>query len=56
MEGDSTSDVSGMLFYIKDLKSDKYWSPAYEPCKEIGDDYSVEFTIDKAKLQGKMIL
>ena len=52
-KGDSTSDVSGMLFYIKDLKSDKYWSPAYEPCKEIGDDYSVEFTIDKAKFTRK---
>ncbi|WP_418223252.1 GH36-type glycosyl hydrolase domain-containing protein [Clostridium isatidis] len=52
-KGDSTSDASGMLFYIKDLDSDKYWSPSYEPCKEIGNDYSVEFTVDKAKFTRK---
>jgi cyclic beta-1,2-glucan synthetase len=52
-KGDSTSDSSGMFFYIKNLNSNDYWSAAYEPCKEENDDYLVEFTLDKAKYERK---
>ncbi len=50
-KGDSTSDSSGMFFYIKNLNSNDYWSATYEPCKEEKDDYLVEFTLDKARFQ-----
>ena len=50
-KGDSTSDSSGMFFYIKNLNSNDYWSATYEPCKEDKDDYSVEFTLDKARFE-----
>ena len=50
-KGDSTSDSSGMFFYIKNLNSNDYWSATYEPCKEEKDDYLVEFTLDKAKFE-----
>lgn len=52
-KGDSTSDSSGMFFYIKNLNSNDYWSATYEPCKEENDDYLVEFTLDKAKYERK---
>ena len=52
-KGDSTSDSSGMFFYIKNLNSNDYWSATYEPCKEDNDDYLVEFTLDKAKYERK---
>ena len=47
-KGDTTSDSSGMFFYIKNLNSNDYWSITYEPCKESGEDYTVDFSIDKA--------
>ncbi|MDV4150698.1 glucoamylase family protein [Clostridium sp. AL.422] len=50
-KGDSTSDSSGMFFYIKNLNSNDYWSATYEPCKEENDDYTVEFTLDKARFE-----
>lgn len=50
-KGDSTSDSSGMFFYIKNLNSNDYWSATYEPCKEEKDDYLVEFTLDKARFE-----
>ncbi|WP_291706601.1 glucoamylase family protein [Clostridium sp.] len=50
-KGDSTSDSSGMFFYIKNLNSNDYWSATYEPCKEEKDDYLVEFTLDKARFK-----
>ena len=50
-KGDSTSDSSGMFFYIKNLNSNDYWSTTYEPCKEEKDDYLVKFTLDKAKFE-----
>lgn len=50
-KGDSTSDSSGMFFYIKNLNSNDYWSATYEPCKEEKDNYSVEFTLDKARFK-----
>lgn len=46
-KGDSTSDNSGMFFYIKNITSNKYWSTTYEPCKSEGDYYKVDFSIDK---------
>lgn len=50
-KGDSTSDSSGMFFYLKNLNSNDYWSATYEPCKEQKDDYLVEFTLDKARFE-----
>lgn len=46
-KGDSTSDNSGMFFYIKNITSNKYWSATYEPCKSVGEYYKVDFSIDK---------
>ncbi|WP_017212033.1 GH36-type glycosyl hydrolase domain-containing protein [Clostridium beijerinckii] len=52
-KGNSTSDDSGMFFYIKNLNSNEYWSSTFEPCKDPGDKYSVEFNLDKAKFSRK---
>lgn len=48
---DLTLDSSGMFFYIKNLNSNDYWSAAYEPCKDEGDDYDVIFSLDKAEFK-----
>jgi cellobiose phosphorylase len=48
-KGSSTSDDSGMFFYIKNLNSNDYWSSTFEPCKNLGDKYIAEFNLDKAK-------
>ena len=48
-KGSSTSDDSGLFFYIKNLNSNDYWSSTFEPCKTYGDDYEVWFNLDKAK-------
>ena len=47
-KGNSTSDDSGMFFYIKNLNSNDYWSSTFEPCKTLGDKYKAEFNLDKA--------
>ncbi|MGN0145155.1 MAG: GH36-type glycosyl hydrolase domain-containing protein, partial [Clostridium sp.] len=47
--GSSTNDNSGLFFYIKDLSSNNYWSSTFEPCKTYGENYTAEFTLDKAK-------
>ena len=52
-KGDSTSDDSGLFFYIKNLNSNDYWSATYEPCKDLGDGYNAEFNLDKAKFNRK---
>ena len=52
-KGDNTSDSSGMFFYVKNLNSNDYWSATYEPCKDGGEDYQVEFTLDKATYSRK---
>ncbi|MGL4109679.1 GH36-type glycosyl hydrolase domain-containing protein [Clostridium sp. LP20] len=52
-KGDNTSDSSGMFFYIKNLNSNDYWSSTYEPCKDGGEDYTVEFTLDKGVYKRK---
>jgi cellobiose phosphorylase len=52
-KGNSTSDDSGMFFYIKNLNSNDYWSSTFEPCKDAGENYSVEFNLDKAKFSRK---
>jgi len=46
-KGNSTSDSSGMFFYIKNLNSNEYWSATFEPCKTYGDEYKVRLDIDK---------
>lgn len=48
-KGSSTSDDSGLFFYIKNLNSNDYWSPAFEPCKTYGENYEAVFNLDKAK-------
>lgn len=52
-KGNSTSDDSGMFFYIKNLNSNDYWSSTFEPCKTLGDKYEAEFNLDKAKFLRK---
>lgn len=52
-KGDSTSDDSGLFFYIKNLNSNDYWSATYEPCKNLGDGYIAELNLDKAKFNRK---
>ena len=52
-KGNSTSDDSGMFFYIKNLNSNDYWSSTFEPCKNPGDKYVAEFNLDKAKFSRK---
>ncbi|WP_160674597.1 glucoamylase family protein [Clostridium sp. C8-1-8] len=47
-KSDTTDEGGGILFYIKNLNSNEYWSPAYEPCRVMGDDELVQFTLDKA--------
>ena len=32
-KGESTTDNSGMFFYIKNLNSNEFWSSTYEPSK-----------------------
>ncbi|MGL4772349.1 MAG: GH36-type glycosyl hydrolase domain-containing protein, partial [Clostridium sp.] len=48
-KGDSTTDNSGMFFYIKNLNSNDYWSATYEPTKSEGESYKVEFLLDKGR-------
>ncbi|MCY6483224.1 cyclic beta 1-2 glucan synthetase [Clostridium aestuarii] len=48
---DITLDSSGMFFYIKDVKTNKYWSATYEPCKNEGDKYETIFSLDKAEFK-----
>ncbi|EKQ50568.1 MULTISPECIES: glucoamylase family protein [unclassified Clostridium] len=52
-KGASTSDDSGMFFYIKNLNSNDYWSSTFEPCKSLGENYQAEFNLDKAKFSRK---
>ena len=52
-KGDSTVDNSGLFFYIKNLSSNEYWSTTYEPCKSEGEDYTIEFSVDKGKFSKK---
>ncbi|SFC75903.1 GH36-type glycosyl hydrolase domain-containing protein [Clostridium uliginosum] len=52
-KGNSTSDDSGMFFYIKNLNSNDYWSSTFEPCKNYGEKYVAEFNLDKAKFNRK---
>ncbi|WP_346886069.1 GH36-type glycosyl hydrolase domain-containing protein [Clostridium sp. UBA4395] len=39
----------GKFFYIKDTNSNEYTSSTYEPCKEQGDKYEVNFYLYKAE-------
>lgn len=48
-KGSTTSDDSGLFFYIKNLNSNDYWSSTFEPCKTFGKSYETEFKLDKAK-------
>ena len=48
-KGSSTSDDSGLFFYVKNLNCNDYWSSAFEPCRTYGDDYEVWFNLDKSK-------
>ncbi|GFP74160.1 GH36-type glycosyl hydrolase domain-containing protein [Clostridium fungisolvens] len=47
-KSDTTDEGGGVLFYIKNLNSNEYWSPSYEPCRVAGDEEVVQFTLDKA--------
>ncbi|MBC2399085.1 GH36-type glycosyl hydrolase domain-containing protein [Clostridium tetanomorphum] len=46
---DITEDNTGMFFYVKNLNSNEYWSNFYQPCKNEGDSYEVNFSLDKAE-------
>jgi len=46
---DGTTDRWGMFFYIKDLKSNRLWSAAYQPTLTRPEAYEVEFADDRAE-------
>jgi cyclic beta-1,2-glucan synthetase len=50
---DVTTDSSGLFFYVKNINSNEYWSAAYEPCKDEGEEYEVIFSLDKAEFKRK---
>ena len=50
---DLTLDNTGMFFYIKNLNSNEYWSAAYSPCGNEGEEYEVIFSLDKAEFRRK---
>ncbi|HZJ82748.1 MAG TPA: glycosyl transferase family 36, partial [Clostridia bacterium] len=45
---DVTKDNWGMFFYVNNLNSNNFWSSAYQPCLNSGDNYEVAFEPDKA--------
>lgn len=45
---DILSRSSGIFIYIKDLKTNNFWSTTYKPTIKEPDDYKVEFLNDKA--------
>ncbi len=46
---DSTRDHWGSFFYVREMRSGKVWSPAYQPTCVVPDAYEVLFSIDKAE-------
>lgn len=50
---DVTLDSSGLFFFIKNINSNEFWSAAYEPCKDEGENYEVVFSLDKAEFKRK---
>lgn len=50
---DSTTDNTGMFFYIKNVNSNDYWSATYEPCGYVPENYKVTFSEDKAEFERK---
>jgi len=48
---DITLNCSGMFFYIKNINSNEYWSATYQPCRNRGDEYEVNFSADKAEFK-----
>ncbi|MEO8358530.1 MAG: glucoamylase family protein [Vicinamibacteria bacterium] len=48
---DSTRDVGGLSFYIRDVRGGKAWSPAYHPTRREPESYVVNFLPHKATFQ-----
>ncbi|EDS78569.1 319-kDA protein [Clostridium botulinum C str. Eklund] len=48
---DNTLDLGGMFFYIKDVKTNEFWSATYEPCKQDSDSYEIVFSQYKAEFK-----
>ncbi|MDO9556028.1 MAG: glucoamylase family protein [Coriobacteriia bacterium] len=48
---DVTRDCWGMFFYLKNTKTGRVWSTAYQPSLTDPDDYHVTFSADKAEFR-----
>ncbi len=48
---DPTRDAWGSFLYIRDMRSDRYWSATYQPVGKEPDDYTVIFHEDHAEYQ-----
>jgi cyclic beta-1,2-glucan synthetase len=46
---DVTRDAWGMYFYIQNLNSGDFWSAAFQPCRDSGEDYKVTFAPDRVE-------
>ena len=46
-------DHWGNYVYIRDISTDKVWSPSYQPCKVESPDQLVQFGLDKATFMRK---
>ena len=45
---DSTCDDWGSYFYLRDVESDRLWSPTYQPTSARPDQYTVAFSEERA--------
>ena len=45
---DTSLDLHGMFFYLRNMETDKTWSATQAPCPENPSQYEVVFTADKA--------
>ena len=50
---DPVMDHWGNYVYIRDISTDKVWSPSYQPCKVESPDQLVQFGLDKATFMRK---
>ncbi|QYR20334.1 glycosyl transferase family 36 [Paenibacillus sp. sptzw28] len=44
---DPVSETPGSCFFIRDVASQSFWSPAFEPCRAEAEEQRVQFALDK---------
>ncbi|MCC6990501.1 MAG: DUF3131 domain-containing protein, partial [Acidobacteria bacterium] len=45
---DGTCDADGQFVYLRDVRSGKVWSAAYQPTRRVPDEYEVSFSAERA--------